>query len=39
MARGSIQRRGDAWTAIVDLPPDPATGATATETGDQTHPA
>jgi integrase len=26
MARGSIQRRGDSWSAIVDLPPDPATG-------------
>ena len=26
MARGSFQRRGNAWTAIVDLPPDPATG-------------
>ena len=26
MARGSIQRRGDTWTAIVDLPADPATG-------------
>ncbi len=26
MARGSIQRRGDQWTAVVDLPPDPATG-------------
>jgi integrase len=26
MARGSIQKRGDSWTAIVPLPPDPATG-------------
>ncbi len=26
MARGSITKRGDAWTAVVDLPPDPATG-------------
>src|SRR4029453_18132870 len=25
--RGSVpKRRGDSWTAIVDLPPDPATG-------------
>jgi integrase len=24
--RGHITRRGDSWTAIVDLPPDPATG-------------
>ncbi len=24
--RGHITKRGDAWTAIVDLPPDPATG-------------
>lgn len=24
--RGSITKRGDSWTAIVDLPPDPATG-------------
>jgi hypothetical protein len=26
MARGSIQKRGGSWSAIVDLPPDPATG-------------
>jgi integrase len=26
MARGSITKRGDSWTAVVDLPPDPATG-------------
>lgn len=26
MARGHITKRGDAWTAVVDLPPDPATG-------------
>ncbi len=24
--RGHITKRGDSWTAIVDLPPDPATG-------------
>src|SRR5215211_44020 len=24
--RGHIIKRGDSWTAIVDLPPDPATG-------------
>src|SRR3954452_22381130 len=24
--RGYIVKRGDSWTAIVDLPPDPATG-------------
>jgi integrase len=24
--RGSIIKRGDAWTAVVDLPPDPTTG-------------
>ncbi len=26
MARGSIRRRGNSWSAIVDLPPDPVTG-------------
>src|SRR5215216_4472445 len=24
--RGHITKRGDGWTAVVDLPPDPATG-------------
>src|SRR5215210_2367650 len=24
--RGYITKRGDSWTALVDLPPDPATG-------------
>jgi integrase len=24
--RGSITKRGDSWTAVVDLPPDPTTG-------------
>src|SRR5918997_6727268 len=24
--RGHITKRGDSWTALVDLPPDPATG-------------
>src|SRR5215211_4528437 len=24
--RGSITKRGDSWSALVDLPPDPATG-------------
>ena len=24
--RGHVAKRGDSWTALVDLPPDPATG-------------